>query len=830
MSLEAALDEERLAILDILEGNAAKHQQKPAHQRPSYRHYRNAITGEPLTDAPATASGGGSSRPTSPSPVTSRSNSLHRYASLSPAPVVRSMLDIASPPLSFATGPSATASVRPQGQVVRSMLDPTAPAPPPVPLPIGRSQSRPGTPVTHRTSLSPAAFAHDRRASDSAAKALPEFRRALSASAGRREELPPGVGRDINGGYYDLDSGLPVKIPSTSPTAADRTRSMASIMSGGELPHPGSLQLKDHAAAAAALEDPLAMFKDKKSKKKKKNQRRSLLNNPNAEQLITSSHFTTESGEVIKFNEAYRKLSDAAIAKASGALGELYRASSQERSTGLKIGEGGEIRLAKDDLDEEAVLSTDSSSDDEDDEHNMSSSDEDDWRGRSRNKVSSLLNDGDDEDDNDEEGEKGFSEEASVHRKKDKHRKKEEKREARSLLAAAEEERKQVTYKYRSLLDGLPDPTKARQGSSYRTRKVHPASSFDSGSPSASNSAVATPVGSEDEAEYSDIKKAQNLSIYLSPADTSVPNRVIQTIVRGEWSSVMKELEEDSASGKKKLRTYLVATDLSEEAEHALEWTFGTIARDGDTIYVVYAIDEEVANKANSKLGPAAAVDSPVTGEVRDGKRVVADIAAVVGSQTEKTMKNPRPMRYSIGSGGIVGRSLSRGGRDSPRALSHHRAGGATSARGSMSGNATGAGAAGAGATISCFDTARSLLEKERRRALERITSKCIHLLRKTRLQVRVAIEVIHCKNPKHLITEAIDGLQPTMVILGSRGRSALKGVLLGSFSNYLVSKSSKPVMVARKKLRKHATGSRLISRQTNNLKTPKGLASAKID
>jgi hypothetical protein len=51
---------------------------------------------------------------------------------------------------------------------------------------------------------------------------------------------------------------------------------------------------------------------------------------------------------------------------------------------------------------------------------------------------------------------------------------------------------------------------------------------------------------------------------------------------------------------------------------------------------------------------------------------------------------------------------------------------------------------------------------------------------------------------------QQIDYLQPTLVVLGSRGRSAIKGVLLGSFSNYLVTKSSVPVMVARKKLRKH--------------------------
>ncbi|KAI5284779.1 hypothetical protein KEM54_001075, partial [Ascosphaera aggregata] len=543
--------------------------------------------------------------------------------------------------------------------------------------------------------------------------------------------------------------------------------------------------------------------------------------------------FTTDSGEVIKFNEAYRKLSDAAIAKASGSLGQLYRASSKERSTGLKIGEGGEVRLAKDDLDEDAILSTDSSTDNDDDQQG-SSSDEDDWRGRSRRKVESLLNDEDEDYEDEEDG--GLDDQARKLRKKEKLRKEEEKREARSLLAAAEEERKQVTYKYRSLLDGLPDPTKPRQGISSRNRKIHPATSFDPQNASAPNSAFATPVGSEDEAEYSDIKKAQNLSIYLSPADTSVPNRIIQTIVRGEWSSVMKELEEASVNGKKKLRTYLVATDLSEEAEYALEWTFGTIARDGDTVYVMYAIDEEVATKANSKLGASAVTDSPAVGEVRDGKKVVADIAAVVGSQTEKTMKNPRSMRYSIGSSGMLGRSHSRGGRDSPRPLSTHRLHGSNSrtasARGSMSGLATSvsADAANAGALSSLLDAGRSLLDKERRRALDRIISKCIHLLRKTRLQVRVAVEVIHCKNPKHLFTEAIDGLQPTMVILGSRGRSALKGVLLGSFSNYLVAKSSKPVMVARKKLRKHATGSRYLSRQTNNLKTPRSLASAKVD
>ena len=58
--------------------------------------------------------------------------------------------------------------------------------------------------------------------------------------------------------------------------------------------------------------------------------------------------------------------------------------------------------------------------------------------------------------------------------------------------------------------------------------------------------------------------------------------------------------------------------------------------------------------------------------------------------------------------------------------------------------------------------------------------------------------------------------------------------VLLGSFSNYLVTKSSVPVMVARKKLQKPNSKSRLPHvRLANNLtpaKTTKSLADAKID
>ncbi|EPX74886.1 usp family protein [Schizosaccharomyces octosporus yFS286] len=88
----------------------------------------------------------------------------------------------------------------------------------------------------------------------------------------------------------------------------------------------------------------------------------------------------------------------------------------------------------------------------------------------------------------------------------------------------------------------------------------------------------------------------------------------------------------------------------------------------------------------------------------------------------------------------------------------------------------------------------------------------------KTVLEIEVNIEVIHHEKAKHLIVEMIDYVEPTLVVMGSRGRSHLKGVLLGSFSNYLVNKSSVPVMVARKRLRKNKHRFERSARLANNL------------
>ncbi|KAE8352521.1 hypothetical protein BDV28DRAFT_165470 [Aspergillus coremiiformis] len=312
----------------------------------------------------------------------------------------------------------------------------------------------------------------------------------------------------------------------------------------------------------------------------------------------------------------------------------------------------------------------------------------------------------------------------------------------------------------------------AKQGPVPKKPEVHPRTSFDTAS------AANTPFGSEDEAELFDIKRAQKLGIQMSAIDSSVHNRSIRTIIRGDYTT----LSEQTEGGRHRQRKYLVTTDLSEESVYALEWTIGTILRDGDTMFAVCAIHEETG--------------APTSVQIGEGAKAMQDAAAVVGSQTEETAQISQNDSVTNLSRALLSRLGS--GTDSKP--------GSVDSRG------------------------MSKAESERVHAVEVISQTCVRLLRKTLLQVRVAVEVIHCKSPKHMITEAIDGLEPTLVIVGARGRSALKGVILGSFSNYLVMHSSVPVMVARKKLKKQSKNKKTNIRLSNNLSTPKKLAMAKVD
>jgi nucleotide-binding universal stress UspA family protein len=286
-------------------------------------------------------------------------------------------------------------------------------------------------------------------------------------------------------------------------------------------------------------------------------------------------------------------------------------------------------------------------------------------------------------------------------------------------------------------------PSRSAAANYARRRLVQPSTAFD-----AAPSAYSTPLHSDDET-HNELIAAQKLSLTMSQIhSTPSAHRVIRQIIRGDFEYFQKQAE----TGHQRQRMYLVATDISPEAEYALEWTIGTVLRDGDTLFAVYAADEESVGAGEVGLQVGHGADS-----VRD----IADVVKFL-QLSPQAPASPGP---------------------SPLAKEN---------------------AEKADASHNIPPSA----ENERRRALEEISSRCIRLLRKTRLQVRVVVEVFHCKSPRHMITEVIDFLTPTLVIIGSRGQSAMKGVLLGSFSNYLVTKSSVPVMVARKKLKKHSKAS----------------------
>lgn len=116
--------------------------------------------------------------------------------------------------------------------------------------------------------------------------------------------------------------------------------------------------------------------------------------------------------------------------------------------------------------------------------------------------------------------------------------------------------------------------------------------------------------------------------------------------------------------------------------------------------------------------------------------------------------------------------------------------------------------------------------ERTRVNNVNEMTKMVIDLIKLTKLQIHVVIESCHHPIPRHFITGVAKHMSPTMVIVGSTGTSALKGVLMGSLSNHLVRKSTVPVMVVRNRLKKITKKSKF----TNNVTTLKGLAEAKID
>lgn len=241
---------------------------------------------------------------------------------------------------------------------------------------------------------------------------------------------------------------------------------------------------------------------------------------------------------------------------------------------------------------------------------------------------------------------------------------------------------------------------------------VHPNTNFDR-----VGSRGVSPNLSDSE-ELRDIRHAQSLAIYASPIDNITPQRAIRNILRGDYRGI----QDEAKAKRRKTRTYFVATDLSEEAAYALEWTIGTVLRDGDTLLAIYAIDEETGT---GKMGDPDRIDGL---ELSEGAKAMQDTTATMEKLTSETPRPPPVSQPGPGALAAIGFGT-RARRDSEK--------------GSKDGRL------------------RTKDEAERLHAIDMIGETCMELLRKTRLQVRVTVEVISCKSPRHLITEAVSKAIP---------------------------------------------------------------------
>ena len=398
--------------------------------------------------------------------------------------------------------------------------------------------------------------------------------------------------------------------------------------------------------------------------------------NTNSMNLMgTPGTYVSDTGKVINLDQAYRRLSDAALLKSGGRLAELPTKKNVNVRQGEELAPDGGVRLTKDYDEDEAVSSS------EGEDSDASSGDEltKEQRGRARAR-------------------KG-SEEANSPRQ------------VKSLLAAAEEERKDISsqQKVKSMLDVSAPGMSAEQLFSKKFERpvIHPRTSFDVGGPSG----ISTPFDSDEEQNRTDFNVAQKMALTLSPIHSAPEaHRCIRQILRGDFRKYQLEAE----SGLRRQRMYLVATDLSEEAAYALEWTIGTVLRDGDTLLAVYAVDEEAGTGGDTSATPNNSV------AIGEGSKQMNEAAAIV-----RTLSSQQGL---VVPGEVRGRPSTDAG--SGRSPSHARS--------------------------KSMDVYKDKAERERWHATNEITERCIKLLRKTKLQVRVVVEVFHCKSPKHMITEVV--------------------------------------------------------------------------
>lgn len=217
------------------------------------------------------------------------------------------------------------------------------------------------------------------------------------------------------------------------------------------------------------------------------------------------------------------------------------------------------------------------------------------------------------------------------------------------------------------------------------------------------------------------------MEMAISPIiSTPESQRVIRTIFRGDYESIHSAAAgtpEPGARRKRRARKYLVATDLSAEAQYAMEWTIGTVLRDGDTLMALYVADQDTIEDPGKVVSGTSGIESAVNDALEMNAQAQA---AASGTMTPPLGSGTPTQQFAQLAGGQYLPNAS-----SPLAPPRDF----NTERGSRE---------------------RTKAEVERCNAAEDITKTVTRLLKKTRLQVKVIVEVIHCKSPKHLLTEIV--------------------------------------------------------------------------
>ena len=221
----------------------------------------------------------------------------------------------------------------------------------------------------------------------------------------------------------------------------------------------------------------------------------------------------------------------------------------------------------------------------------------------------------------------------------------------------------------------------------------------------------------DDDAE---LKRAKALGIKVSAMDELIKGRSVKMMVRGDWEAC-QDFEDEDQQSRHEPRLYMVCTDLSLEATFALEWTVGTLLRDGDTLLLMNAIEDENAPKGKDfEAEPSLEIKLESAKAAEEASATMENLTRQTTNQhSDAQYEESRKQKLAVLKGS--GRSLSRTGRNWTKQ------------------------------------------DETRIKAIDKLESDFLKFVRKTTLQVRCMFEVIHCRSPRHLILNAVITQLPTL-------------------------------------------------------------------